>query len=361
MMNYIDPGRPIALIGAGQLGRMAIELWPPGLDKPLFFLDENSVEIVQGIPVHKTSLHVPDRTIQYVLSHFKSDPVEIEDLFKNFLHQELVTVYDLLTQFDSDLFSNGWQGDPKNLEFIKKKSEFFADDQSRLIYDEVLDWRYLRKLGRRRPSPESLKYNLGNLGRISNHYDLIIDGGSYDLSFAESLLESKITWTKLIAVEPDQNSQLRVRNVIKKLQEPELRWGSCILEKRALWSTNHGAHYYQNGLLSARITGNQNPNSTLVETVTLEELLTSHIQNSSSKILIKLHIEGAEWSVIKASEHFFRVNQNNDILINLSHDEDSLLRIPELLYQTGNFDLFLHSHALFGEGLTLFARSKGKL
>jgi hypothetical protein len=360
-MNYIDPGRPIALIGAGQLGRMAIELWPPDLDRPVFFLDENSVETVQGIPVHKTSLHVPDRTIQYVLSHFKSDPEEIEALFDNFLNQELLTVYDLLTQFDSELFSNGWQGDPKNLKVIKKNSEFFADEQSRSIYDEVLDWRYLRKLGKRRPSPESHKYNLGKQGRISNHYDLIIDGGSYDLSFAQSLLESKITWTKLIAVEPDPNSQLRVLKHIKRLQETDQRLGGCILEKRALWSNNQGAHYYQNGLLSARITGSHKPSTTLVETVTLEELLTSHIENSSSKILIKLHIEGAEWSVIKASEHFFRVNQNNDILINLSHDEDSLLRIPELLYQTGNFDLFLHSHALFGEGLTLFARSKGKL
>ena len=360
-MNYIDPGRPIALIGAGQLGRMAIELWPPGLEKPLFFLDENSVEIIQGIPVHKTSLHIPDRTIQYVLSHFKSDPEGIEALFENFLNQELVTVYDLLTQFDSDLFSNGWQGDPKNLNVIKKNSEFFADEQSRSIYDEVLDWRYLRKLGSRRPSPESLKYNLGNQGRMSKHYDLIIDGGSFDLSFAESLIESRITWTKLIAVEPDSNSQSRVRNQMKKLAEIEQCTGSCILEKRALWSTNNGAHYYENGLLSSRIAGIQKPTSIPVETVTLEELLTSHIESSSSKILTKLHIEGAEWPVIKATEHLFRIYQNHDILINLSHDEDSLVRIPELLYQTGNFDLFLHSHALFGEGLTLFAKSKGKL
>ena len=48
----------------------------------------------------------------------------------------------------------------------------------------------------------------------------------------------------------------------------------------------------------------------------------------------------------------------SDLLINLSHDEDSLLNIPQTLGVSKKFDLFLDSHALFGEGLTLFAKSK---
>jgi len=47
-----------------------------------------------------------------------------------------------------------------------------------------------------------------------------------------------------------------------------------------------------------------------------------------------------------------------DLLINMSHDERSLLEIPEVLAATGRFDIFLRSHSLFGEGLTLFARHR---
>jgi len=47
-----------------------------------------------------------------------------------------------------------------------------------------------------------------------------------------------------------------------------------------------------------------------------------------------------------------------NFLINLSHDENSLLEIPCALANTGIFELYLDSYSLFGEGLTLFAKNK---
>jgi hypothetical protein len=75
-VNYVDLRRPVALIGAGQLGKMAIELWPPELEKPIFFLDEQASQEIHGIPILKTSSHKPDSSIQYVLSYFKSEIFE---------------------------------------------------------------------------------------------------------------------------------------------------------------------------------------------------------------------------------------------------------------------------------------------
>jgi len=95
--------------------------------------------------------------------------------------------------------------------------------------------------------------------------------------------------------------------------------------------------------------------------VTLEALLTPQIEGANTKLLTKLHVEGAEWPVIYSSSRFLERDITNDIIINLSHDEESLVKIPELLHNLGKHDLFLHSHALFGEGLTLIARSKGRL
>lgn len=359
-MNYVDLDRPVALIGAGQLGKMAIELWPPEVEKPIFFLDEFSTEEIQGIPVFKTSAHNPDPSIQYLLSYFKTDPKEIKDLFKTFLNQEIITIYDLLTQVNPDLFSNGWRGDPANLESARVKSAYFADVESQSIYSDVLDWRYLRKLSNSVPSIESKKYDLTKISRNTMHYDLVVDGGSYDLSFPKSLLDSKITWKDLIAIEPDPISQLEVMKQIELIGGIPENSGNCYLEKKALWSTNQGAYFYPNGLLSARITQNPDKSCIKVETLTLGSLVSSQIGDSSAKILTKLHVEGSEWPIISSSAALLQRDFTHDILINLSHDEDSLVKIPELLHNLGGFELFLHSHALFGEGLTLLARSKGK-
>ena len=84
--NFIDPHRPIALIGAGQLGELALDLWPPVVDKPMFFLDEFSHQkTIRGIPVVKTSSHIPDTNIQYALAAFKLDAEYIKYLFTEFL------------------------------------------------------------------------------------------------------------------------------------------------------------------------------------------------------------------------------------------------------------------------------------
>ena len=359
-MNYVDLDRPVALIGAGQLGKMAIALWPPEVEKPIFFLDEFSTQEIQGIPIFKTSTHIPDPSIQYVLSYFKTDPRDIKHLFESFLKQEVITIYDLLTEVNSDLFSNGWRGDPANLESARKNSAYFADAKSQSIYSDVLDWRYLRKLSNSVPSTEAKKYDLTKIGRKSNQYDLVIDGGSYDFSFPKSLLSSKITWKDLIAIEPDPISQAEVMKQIELIGSiPEFS-GNCYLEKRALWSTNQGAYFYPNGLLSARIAQNPDNSCREVETVTLESLVLSQIRDESAEILTKLHVEGADWPIIDSSTKFLERDLTHDILINLSHDEDSLVKIPELFHNLGKFELYLRSYALFGEGLTLLALSKGK-
>lgn len=354
----IDSSRPVVLIGAGQLGKMAIALWPQALDKPLFFLDENTNATINGIPVYKTTNHKPDPSIQYVLSFFKSDPKVIKELFNNFLQQEIITIYDLLTQSNSDLFSNGWSGNSTNLLQAVNNIEYFSDYSSKSIYRSVLNWRYHRVLDDSIPSPEQDKYNLKKFGGKHSYYDLVIDGGSYDFSFPLSLLDLQISWGELTAIEPDSVSQLEVNRQIDMIQKKYRNLGECRFEKRALWRTNQGAYFYQNGLLSARIARGLDKTCKLTETVTLEEILSDKIKGKKDKVLTKLHVEGAEWPIIESSTNLLKQDYLHDMLINLSHDEESLIKIPKALYETGKFDLFLHSHSLFGEGLTLFARRK---
>lgn len=357
--QLIDPMRPIALVGAGQLGNMSLSLWPRELEKPVFFLDEVREGQLSGIPIHKTSLHTPDPRIQYVLSFFKVKPSIVKNLFTDFLNQEILTVYDLLTQFNSDKFSNGWIGNFEKLETAKNNLQYFHDRKSKLIYSGALNWRYLRILEEGTPSEESFKYDLSKYGREAFQYSYVFDIGSYDLSFPRMLTQSGISWHQLVVIEPDWNRHQIIRNQISILKD-ELYFPCTIsLETRAIWSQSGNFPFYANGLLSARIAQQPDPTCVQVGTATLESIVENTVSQVEDRVLIKLHVEGAEWPILNSSLSVLRSLEKCDLLVNLSHDENSLVEIPRLLASLGKHDLYLDSHALFGEGLTLFAKSKG--
>ena len=94
-----------------------------------------------------------------------------------------------------------------------------------------------------------------------------------------------------------------------------------------------------------------------VESITLNELIKLNCKNDG-KILVKLHVEGAEWPIIKSILKTVKNFKNISFIMNLSHDEDSLIKIPKSLGELYMFDMHLYSHSLFGEGLTLFAANK---
>jgi hypothetical protein len=85
--------------------------------------------------------------------------------------------------------------------------------------------------------------------------------------------------------------------------------------------------------------------------------LFSATKPGAAKTLLKLHIEGAELAALKGAEKLLSAG-HCDVILNLSHDEASLTDLPVYLRSFGHYDIFLRSHALYGEGLTLFARYK---
>ena len=87
-----------------------------------------------------------------------------------------------------------------------------------------------------------------------------------------------------------------------------------------------------------------------------KKYLTEFLKNNSD-ILIKIHVEGAELSVLEGSIRMIK-KFKPDIFINLSHDEESLFKIPDFLSALGGYKLYLTGHSLFGEGITLFATQK---
>jgi len=349
----------IVVLGAGQLGKLLLDLWPEDINLPALFLDEYRSGNINGIEIKKAKFHKFSKSNIYILSYFKEDPRKINKLFKDVLKQEIITAYDILTFFKPDMFSNGWIGNARDLDHVLDNAKFFANERSIDVLDSVAQWRYARVLEEKMIlGLENSKYDLKKYGVVPANYDFICDGGSYDLSFLVKQTNHEMTSQTLVAVEPDTQRVNEIERLLTELEYSFLVKSNLQIDSRALWSSTGTAKFYNNGLLSARVARLPDYSCIDVKTVTLSDLMHDFKVLPKHRSLVKLHIEGAEWPVINSSLDYLLGFDHLDLFINLSHDEESLINIPQLLGSSKKYDLFLEAHALFGEGVTLFAKTR---
>lgn len=346
-----------ALYGAGQLGKMTMNMWPKACPKPLFFVDAHKTGPYCDLPVYPPDGDIPDG-VTFLLSAFKMPPVAAKSVFEKLGQSQLLTVYDFFQKVMPDEFGNGWRNlDPDDATRAKLECarSVYADNLSKHVHDCAAAWRYQREMPDDYPvAPEEDKYNLSGLGRSGFHYDLVIDGGSYDLHALDMLAEGGVGWERAIAIEADPaRAEFCRRNAGGRAQVIET----------AIADFDGEADFLATGLLSARLaapalTGDNRLVSVPVST--LDKISEAFGPLADKRLLLKLHIEGAELAALKGAETLL-TSARCDILLNLSHDEKSFLDLPVYLESFDRFDIFLRSHSLFGEGLTLFARYKDNL
>ena len=343
-----------ALIGAGQLGAMALAQWPARVARPEFILDSVKSGDLDGVEIRPLGGHVPDPGIIYLLSAFKMPPEGIRAIFDMVGQPDILTVYDLFEEFTPVAFTNGWRNVAPSEHVQDKLARLpglFADDLSRHICDCVTAWRYRRDLRDDYPvGPEEIKYNLAQFGRAGAHYDVIYDGGAYDLGLLAKLTKANIGWDHVVAFEPDPASRSLCAPLPSKV----------VLDVRALGDRDGRGRFIANGLLSSRLIDDEtleHADLIEVETCRLDDVHRALFGGADRRILVKLHVEGSEMAAVRGAANLL-ASDKVDLLINLSHDEPSWIDLPALLASDGRHDLFLRSHALFGEGLTLFARHR---
>lgn len=353
-------GREFALIGAGQLGQMAISLWPAYIPLPLAILDSNRTGKCNGIDVVSLQGYRAEPPPIYLLSAFKLKPQEVTEIFARLGQEEILTVYDFFEQHCPTKFSNGWRclsPDDDKWSCLESVRECFLDRRSLGVLDAAVDWRYRRKLTASfECESESTKYDLRRFTDNFIKYDAVIDCGAYDLSLAEYLSAAGVRTKRYVAFEPDDINFERCMRALGSLSPlaPE----TVEIEKKALFEGEVNHVFLESGLLSSRIVSEASQefseHTKLLKTVTLDSYLENFFDNIGARILLKIHVEGAEFAVLKGAESLVRATKP-DIFVNLSHDETSLLKIPLFLKSVGGYQLYLAGHSLFGEGLTLFA------
>lgn len=354
-----------ALVGAGQLGEMALDLWPDSLPRPEFVLDSRKRGKLRHIPIEDLTVHRYDPEITYLLSAFKIPVSEAKSISASLHQPAILTVYDFFEKQFPHTFSNGWRKldlVQTDLDRIALTRRCYADEMSLVAFDAVVAWRYRRELLDDYPvTPEKDKYNLSLFGRRSCFYDHVYDCGSYDLSLAASLAKAGVTFGSLVAFEPDPRRHAICREAAETSKRHAL-FGQIDLERKAVCDSDGREAFMANGLFSARLTSADSASAQciVVETCTLDAYHAARYDardDSETRVLIKAHVESAEPRVMVGARRLLERTQA-DVFVNLSHDETSFLDVPRFLESFGRFDLFLRSSSLFGEGLTLFARRR---
>lgn len=354
LIEELTRNREFVLLGAGQLGRMTVDMWPKALSRPAFFLDSVQSGSYKQIPIRPLASHHPDPDrFLYILCFYKHSSSLIEQLFEQFLRQEVVISYDVLTEFEPAIFTNGWIPTRQREEFQSLES-MLADSRSRQVLRNAVSWKFDRKLELHFDlSSESDKYDSRKYRGSPLRYHTVLDFGSYDGSFLRSLDMSGVSWTSATAFEPDPANRQRLTSIVEQGLVPS----PVSVSPHAIWSETREVDFYATGLLSSRVMSEPREGSSLVQAVGLGDYLAGLRLSANRPSLIKLHVEGAEYPSISSIQDAEELSLF-DIFVNLSHDEQSLLDLPNRLAQEGAHDLFLDSHSHFGEGLTLFARSK---
>lgn len=358
-------GRRFALVGAGQLGEMALALWPNGVPQPEFVLDSTRRGTIGGIDIHDLKAHRPVPGVTYLLSAFKMPTPDVEGIFRSLEQSLILTVYDLFEHYSAGTFSNGWRNlgaDDETRARLSRLGSLYADQLSAEICAAVEDWRYRRILRADYPvAPESGKYDLRSFDRGGIIYDHIYDCGSFDLGLLGSLAKAEVRFGDYVAFEADPANRRLCANRLLGLDPSEAN--QILVDPRAISDRAGQRPFLANGQLSARLVADSVAETVAcrqASTATLDAVHADHHGWSRSRdrrVLVKLHVEGAEPDALIGAERLL-AETRADLLINMSHDERSLLDIPEQLAASGQFDLFLRSHSLFGEGLTLFARNR---
>lgn len=342
--------RPIVLIGAGQLGLMTLKMWPQDLQRPVIFLDYAKTGMIEGIPIQSMANHVFNPNFLYVLSFFKERPNVINQIFEE-ANQELITVYDIFEIFLPDKFGNGWYANIVDYLQLKQTKSYYSDFRSKQVIESAAQWKFRRRLLESlKIADEATKYNFDFINPEHKTYDFVIDGGCHNFYLLEKIRSSGISFKKYLAVEPDPNSPVnRTGSLLEELPRGVkiIRKGLVgnSLQRELLWS----------GLLSARLVPNPPNIKSDIELVRLSDLIKEYGIDLNHRILIKLHIEGLEFDVIREFLPSITGWKHIHFMINLSHNKESLIQVPRLLSKQG-YTLKLESHSLFGEGITLYAK-----
>lgn len=347
--------KPLALYGAGDMGRLARDFVAlAGLDVALV-IDQHAGRAGVGAwsatrPV--TPDAVPEETrraVRVAVCVATAAYVPIEQALHAAGFTDVVPFYDLAESFRHlHPLSNGWFAPPFSAQEQADVAAALAgwdDDASRAHHLQFLAWRRLREewiFAAAPPLGGDNRYFIPEILDVLRADEVFIDGGAYDGCITEAFARrTRGLFRQIVAVEPDRPNRARWEVNVGQSLPGDAR---VAVHDFALAETDGEAPFHE-GLGYASqlsVTGRTRMPCRSLDALGLEPTF------------VKLHLEGGELAALKGARKML-VDHRPLVAVTVYHNADGLWKTARWLMQTlPDYRFLLRIHAWCGTGAVIY-------
>jgi len=348
--------RPLALYGAGNLGRLARDFLKAVGQDFVLAIDQNARALsANGGWTGVRLLHpddVGDRDksgARLAVSVVTSAYVPIESALLNRGFTDVVPFYDLAESFRHlHPLSNGWfaaqlsAADRTNAAQVLAR---WSDDVSRAHHLQFLAWRQLREEWTflSAPVPDCDRFFIPEIVSALRDDEVLLDGGAHHGVVVDAFLRhSKGRFRQIVTVEPDPINRIHLGKNLQKLapNDPRIATADYAL------SDNDGEAVFHSGLdYASQIsrTGGLRVRTRPVDALGL------------SPTFIKLHLEGAELAALKGAQQTL-LDHRPIVAATIYHNNDGIWKTADWLMRTlPDYRFLFRNHSWCGTGAVIYA------
>lgn len=355
--------RPLALYGAGDLGRMARDYLAHVGVRIDLVIDRNADRLAESLEWRDVRMLKPDAVperarrsmlLAVCVATVPYAPLEAE--LSRAGWRDIVPFYDIAEAYrDYHPLSNGWFAtsfDDRDIAGISTVLASWADDRSRAFHLQFIAWRRLREewIFSGAPVTVSDRYFIPEVCAVLSDHEAFADIGAYKGEVIQRFLEavggsSEPVW----AVEPDPENLACLREKVRQFSLAEQSVIQIIpkavarLEGEASFATGLG-YASQLSVLGSRRIG-----------------VTTVDQLKIAPSFMKIHLEGHELEALRGAEMTLRRHRPL-LAVTTYHSDVGVWKLPSWLMGVMiGYRYYLRLHSWCGTGVVMYAIPEERL
>ncbi len=187
----------------------------------------------------------------------------------------------------------------ENKDRVKAVMSMLADDKSRAVMEEVLNYRMKRTPISIDLYSENDQYFVEDIVRLQDG-EVFVDGGAYTGDTTQQLIDTarkhQINVKKIIAFEPDKNNY----NLMKKFYGKRKQ---IKIINKGFYSREDSLYFDSERDAGARIVEDKSLSTTKIDVINIDA-----VPECKNATFIKMDIEGAEWNALHGAEETIKRN-----------------------------------------------------